>query len=211
MTNKPILSVERELLERIAKPLKVWADKPYRTKAILELRALLDKPAYPDRLCHADKGAHPYICGCLKGDDEAQRRYDEHHSKAIQHQGEPVAICRLWNEGGSGERTSVEFINGPCADGTLLYAEQQGEPVRWERMSKMGDGTWWPCANKEEADEAVKCGYTVRPLYAEQPAPVAVVMPERKHIPAANCPERINAQGWNACLDAYARLNGVKP
>ena len=39
-------------------------------------------------------------------------------------QGEPVAICRLWNEGGSGERTSVEFVGEPCADGTLLYTEQ---------------------------------------------------------------------------------------
>lgn len=33
---------------------------------------------YPNRLCHIDHGAHPYRCGCLKGDKEAQRIYDEH-------------------------------------------------------------------------------------------------------------------------------------
>ncbi|WP_435036892.1 hypothetical protein [Pseudomonas neuropathica] len=33
---------------------------------------------YPDRLCHIDYAAHPYRCGCLSGDDEAQRRFDEY-------------------------------------------------------------------------------------------------------------------------------------
>ncbi|MFJ2427516.1 hypothetical protein [Pseudomonas sp. NPDC087804] len=33
---------------------------------------------YPDRLCRLDYAAHPYRCGCLSGDEEAQRRFDEH-------------------------------------------------------------------------------------------------------------------------------------
>ncbi|PIF47821.1 hypothetical protein CLU80_0041 [Pseudomonas sp. 29] len=33
---------------------------------------------YPDRLCHIDYTAHPHRCGCLSGDDEAQRRFDEY-------------------------------------------------------------------------------------------------------------------------------------
>lgn len=33
---------------------------------------------YPDRLCHIDYSAHPYRCGCLSGDDEAQRRFDDY-------------------------------------------------------------------------------------------------------------------------------------
>ncbi|MFJ2386264.1 hypothetical protein [Pseudomonas koreensis] len=33
---------------------------------------------YPDRLCHIDYTAHPHRCGCLSGDEEAQRRFDEH-------------------------------------------------------------------------------------------------------------------------------------
>ena len=37
---------------------------------------------YPDRLCHIDYAAHPYRCGCLHGDDEAQRRFYEHQLTA---------------------------------------------------------------------------------------------------------------------------------
>ncbi|GLO03356.1 hypothetical protein PPUJ13061_32540 [Pseudomonas putida] len=46
------------------------------------------KPAapYPNRLCHIDYTAHPYLCGCLKGDDEAQRIYDEHCRAALERQ-----------------------------------------------------------------------------------------------------------------------------
>lgn len=47
MTNKPMLSVERELIQRIADHCKFWVDHPY-LEAIadveVELRALLDNP-----------------------------------------------------------------------------------------------------------------------------------------------------------------------
>ncbi|AXJ04846.1 hypothetical protein CFN16_12175 [Pseudomonas fluorescens] len=33
---------------------------------------------YPDRLCHIDYTVHPHRCGCLSGDEEAQRRFDEY-------------------------------------------------------------------------------------------------------------------------------------
>lgn len=53
----------------------------------------------------------------------------------------------------------------------VLQAElDQLEPLRelvgWQRMSKMSGGSWWPCADKAEADHAVACGWTVRPIYA---------------------------------------------
>jgi outer membrane murein-binding lipoprotein Lpp len=37
---------------------------------------------YPDRLCHIDYTSHPHRCGCLSGDDEAHRRFDEYQSDA---------------------------------------------------------------------------------------------------------------------------------
>lgn len=61
--------------------------------------------------------------------------------------------------------------------GLALKPKHQAEPVKWERMSIMEGGKWWPCDDKEEADAAVLCGWKVRALYAEQPAPVAEVMP----------------------------------
>lgn len=170
MTNKPMLSVERDLLERIAKPLKVMADKPYRTKAILELRALLDKPAYPNRLCHADYTTHPYICGCLKGDEEAQRRFDEHHSKGAQHHGEPVAIVTETHwDSLKGSSVTLHVVDASCL--------------------ALGDK-----------------------LYLRPPAPVAVVMPERQKVEdGEQYLQEDFVSGWNACLDAADRLNGVKP
>lgn len=47
---------------------------------------------------------------------------------------------------------------------------------------------------------------TLIPLYAEQPAPVAVVMPERR---TQDGWLSLTSQdlGWNACLDEVTRLN----
>ncbi len=41
---------------------------------------------YPNRLCHIDYTAHPHRCGCLKGDVESQRIYDEHCRTALARQ-----------------------------------------------------------------------------------------------------------------------------
>lgn len=149
MTNKPMLSVERELIQRIADHCKFWVNHPY-LEAIadvgVELRALLDKPAYPDRLCHTDKGAHPYICGCFKGDDEAQRRFDEHHSKAAQHQGEPAAKAKPV------AKLHAERLTG--RDGEYgVTVEDSG----WFNTCRLTGGIF--------------------NLYAEQPAPVAMALP----------------------------------
>lgn len=161
MTNKPMLSVERDLIERAVQAI---INTSQMQPALNELHALLDKP---------DE------CRCKRyGKDNPHWPCPVHADPAAQHQGEPVAICRLWNEGGSGERTSVEFINGPCADGTLLYAEQ--------------------------------------------PAPVAVVMPDLNKIVLRRALEipagytldgsmKYELQIWQAALAEVARLNGVKP
>lgn len=54
-------------------------------------------------------------------------------------------------------------------------------------------------------------GEELQPLYTASPAPVAVVLPERRsHYPGTDA-EWYQAQGWNACLDATAALNGDKP
>lgn len=85
-TNQTIDGVPRDLLQKIA-------DGGYCHQGLMDrIRALLDAPIYPNRLCHIDYKAHPYICGCLKGDEESQRRYDEHQARAAQDQGEPVAV-----------------------------------------------------------------------------------------------------------------------
>ena len=175
-TNQTIDGVPRELLEkalRDASTIRFPTDNH-----VTELRALLDAPAYPNRLCHTDYTTHPYICGCLKGDEEAQRRFDEHQAKAAQPQGKPVAHCLLRRNG------SGEWVNDAKS-----WAD--GAPSR-EIMAE--------CEKHPEL-------YRVRLAYAEQPAPVAVVMPERLPGDDGVCTESHYASGWNACLDELKRLN----
>ncbi|MGW7235489.1 hypothetical protein ACWGIE_20195 [Pseudomonas fulva] len=75
---------------------KVEPEERARTRA--ELRDMLSASAvpsalatqYPNRLCHIDYTAHPHRCGCLKGDEEAQRRYDAHYRTAGTEPSTPV-------------------------------------------------------------------------------------------------------------------------
>mgnify|MGYP003366274057 CR=1 FL=1 len=144
MTNKPMLSVELELIQRVTSQTLGMSAKKDRAYAAHELRALLN--------------AQHAVC-----------------SNGILCQNSKCAEC-----GGNGAYKPAtwardmdyrpEEIGSPE---TEPAAQHRGAPVRWERMSKMMGGAWWPCANKAEADEAVTCGWTVRPLFAEQTAPVA--------------------------------------
>jgi hypothetical protein len=45
------------------------------------------------------------------------------------------------------------------------------------------------------------------PCPVHPPEVKALVLPERMPVPDADCPERTNAQGWNACLDRVKELN----
>lgn len=65
---------------RLANWLESGDDPRKQIIAFLEGTTEQSTPAapYPNRLCHIDYTAHPYRCGCLRGDDESQRIYDEH-------------------------------------------------------------------------------------------------------------------------------------
>lgn len=80
-------------------------------------------------------------------------------------------------------------------------ARPQGEPVAWQHRVTAGPQTGWslwaPGRGKEYAEH-----YTVevRPLYAEQPAPVAGVLPERlNHAQGLHTYEYVT--GHNAAID----------
>lgn len=90
-------------------------------------------------------------------------------------------------------------------DRKLPVAQSQGEPVAVLYVSRESfddeacvgmHGTKYPTPVQD------------MPLYAEQPAPVAVVMPERKAVSVGVLSEsNTHNQGWNACLDELKRLN----
>lgn len=84
-----------ELLREIAGDV-LFVAPSYRQKAEALLSASAEPSAptapYPNRLCHIDYTAHPYQCGCLKGDEESQRRYDEQVGRATAEPRPPVEL-----------------------------------------------------------------------------------------------------------------------
>lgn len=83
-------------------------------------------------------------------------------------------------------------------------AQHQGEPVAWVIGTADGNGAdYYPGKGLDTLEIGAK-------LYAEQSAPVAVVMPERIQGYPAQSNHRSYNDGWNACLTKVARLNGVK-
>lgn len=246
MTNKPMLSVKRELLERIARPQLKPRDETVRRRAITELRALLDKPEKFECLDGGKCGIGGYCDAC------------PHTKPAAQHQGEPVARVR---QSPVKKHVSIDLLRTDLKHGQLLYAEQpvpvsltvwygsmpeSNGKTNWTAiLHRKGEAIWsgavitidrseYPDRVRYEADrmryligelteepdilaydDKLHSGY-VKP---EQPAPVAVVMPERelytKYLVGVipNNANEVNAykDGWNTCLEEVSRLNGVKP
>lgn len=73
-----------------------------------------------------------------------------------------------------GKEHGVKYVSEVAYDAlkaelkAIKESHRTAEPVRWERMSLMQGGTWWPCADKAEADSAVLCGWEVRPLFTSR-------------------------------------------
>lgn len=101
----------------------------------------------------------------------------------------------------------------------LKAAQPQGEPVAWmdprspEMHASISNEVKQHNLKFGGAPAAAVNGYSI-PLYAEQPAPVAVVRPERRE-PKHYWPRfgkltgtaRVAAEEWNSCLDELKRLN----
>lgn len=90
----------------------------------------------------------------------------------------------------------------------------QGEPVAWRYQeyvwaTGIGDYVWRDKIEREAPDLEAASIRNLTPLYAEQPAPVAVVMPEHRDSDLRS-PTYGFARGWNACLDKVADLNPVQ-
>lgn len=78
--------------------------------------------------------------------------------------------------------------------------QTQGEPVAWLNVAT-GHVTTSAVVVMDWDDEKEQ----VQSLYAEQPAPVAVVLPPCATAQDFN--DESMASGWNACLDEVTRLN----
>lgn len=100
----------------------------------------------------------------------------------------------------------------------LKAAQHQGEPVALQHMAVSEGGVLrWMTGRKMQDCElyAMPDWSAIRSkLFAEPPAPVAVVMPEKQSVPEpedynTNIDEVAFAEGYNDALDDVARLNRV--
>lgn len=126
---------------------------------------------------------------CVALEQERDYLREQLNKPATQHQGEPVTDDQL-----------IETARKAALNSTHRYSYM---PATQEDAS-----SWLPHRWVVEAmRDAVS---------AEQPAPVAVVMPEKQSVPEpedynTNIDEVAFAEGYNDALDDVARLNGVKP
>lgn len=85
----------------------------------------------------------------------------------------------------------------------------RGEPIYEQRY-----GGGWINIGREEYERCLadpEEASSLRIVFTAPPAPVAVVLPERKPVTAGLLSEsNTHNQGWNACLDATAALNEKK-
>lgn len=187
MTNKPMLSVERDLIQRIADHCKFWIDHPY-LEAIadveVKLRTLLDKPS-------VEPEPYGWVQTAGKCINQITQEWD---------------VVEGWTE--KGYLWKALYTESP--------AQHQGEVAQLheeiERLLIRGQN----CSNKVA---------TLRAQLAEQPAPVAVVMPELDfsfehwwktsgqycRAGGGDYEKTFGYRAYEAALAEVARLNGVKP
>ena len=203
MTNKPMLSVERELLQTIVSVHP--SDRNYRI-AKEELRAFLDKQS-----CGACGGCHN---GC-KLDRESPPI-----EPAAQHQGEPVAGMPVERCYDVRAKMIIAFNEAKKAGGDLDDAldaayksalRYSPHPMTAEQPAPVAEVVSTGGPHDKEDRVLVELQAELPPvgtkLYAEQGAPVAVVLPERRE-PDPCSPYLSDSDiEWNAAIDAVTRLN----
>ena len=220
MTNKPMLSVEREIIEDALAAVSSSNDSNWSSRLKEKLRALLDKEVEEFKLegWSIDRSAgRPILmhnnCSVIEA-EQAYGLLELIH--AAQHRGEidltPERLAHAENVIEQ-QNSVIASLRADLVESYRIDSKHQGEPVAYMgerdgelRLVAIGCfydrnppfGVWIKDHEMAKANNLI-------PLYAEQPAPVAVVMPERRAIHAAW------DHAYNRALDDVARLNGVNP
>lgn len=134
---------------------------------------------------------------------EAQEIVDQAQDEINQYRAERDALQQLLNQ----RDEQVESLN----------LRTQGEPVVWTEVDVLDfmsvalrHAEYSGLAPSDILDGLRYMAEKGKPAFyrAEQPAPVAVVLPKRRTFdPLDFVEKRASADGWNACLDELKRLN----
>lgn len=225
MTNKPMLSVERELLSNLS--YAIAANDMHACVSIgKELRTLLDKPE--DKLCSVcngfgryqdgdsgtdEDGRCPNIVDCDCGDSE---RIPEYRAKpAARNQGEPVAYTtvgmleiakrlpltgRIGAKATKDERWNIPLFLGPTEQPAPVADHTQCEECKgWGYHENHHEGGGTECG---------ECGGSGNATVAVVPDVDELAQIIRK----VDGPHTLGAGSLaEAILEEVARLSGVKP
>ncbi|MFJ7884566.1 hypothetical protein ACIQYF_13900 [Pseudomonas sp. NPDC096917] len=164
MTNKPMLSVERELLEELLAAMKEIHSLPakfYGSTLGDRVREILESAAGPVAIGTLHRDCDERIVFESSGEIHIKDGMKVYSEPAAQRQGEPVACAHEWTD--DGEYLLVCTACGVQEDYT------QALQLAFE-LGGTDDGSYH--LEAEELCEVIR-------RYAEQPTPVAVVMPER--------------------------------
>lgn len=113
---------------------------------------------YPNRLCHIDYTAHPYRCGCLRGDEEAQKIYDDHcrASAPAESKVTPVALREAMENlavRASVDRPVPVYMSAPAQIGPLVILGKVCLRVHYKGLKwyheQLIDDCWEPLAVEE--------------------------------------------------------------
>lgn len=198
MTNKPMLSVERELLERFVSDVEAHN---YGFDGLEELRAILDKPAE---------------CRCKRyGKDNPHWPCPVHAKPAVQHQGEPVAWVECspaWLKAGGDCATAPRICVGRDGISHLHPAHSSAEqpaPVADHAQCEECKG-WGYHENHHEGGgtECGECGGSGNATVAVMPDVDELAQIIRK---VDGSHTLVAGSLAEAILEEVARLNGVKP
>jgi hypothetical protein len=213
-TNQTIDGVPRELLERIREKLRqtdyTWSMGDPED----ELRALLDAPAEQAEVCNADNADQALtlldfalsfaLCnrdhsGTRRDVKKAQAHLEVYRKfKDAQPQGQPVACSHEWTDDGEFTLTCMK-----CGK------TENHEPYGWVQTRGNAINHFTQEWDVVESWEDNGFEYKAMFDHAEQPAPVAVVMPRDLIDSTGTVNQRGYGfmEGWNACLDEVTRLN----
>lgn len=159
-------------------------------------------------------------CVCLCNSDSA---CIHEHAVAAQPQGEPVAILSgpddsvCWTQDSKPKELRKQVVLIEHADLLRLQELAYGAAGRvyQTRWNRLGEWEEWKTVSQEQYQRSEGRLFERRIVYAKQPAPVAVVLPERFDLPHRDEFESADqyaaatgeAKSWNACLDELKRLN----
>jgi len=220
-TNQTIDGVPRELMERIADPYRREPRSIHlHNTDVAELRALLDAPSKSDYLQSC--GAAQRVIDRLESSDPD---FDDCADavRLIRSLSAKQTPVELESDGIQAEYNQLhEIISGPgdChaaarrvyAAGYRKYetaAQPQGEPVARITLQQVLKAYDYANCHPHKYLRGTTnwCAAVAHSLNAEQPAPVAVVLPERRAVSPSSREQAMCTNTWNACLDELKRLN----